>query len=76
MSSKAKEFVQQLLVLDPDKRIDAESALGLAWLNLEGKTSTSLREKEEELARDSILRYASYPKLKKMVNKCQGIFVN
>jgi len=72
VSSQAKNFVRALLVSDPDKRADAESALKLAWLahfdrqsNHKNKLA-DLREEQEQLARASMLRYAGYPKLKKM----------
>jgi len=71
VSPEAKQFVSDLLVLDPDKRADAERALGSAWLNLDAKSTASRtpRAEEEEMAKASMLRYAGYPKLKKMVSR-------
>ena len=73
VSPQAKEFISDLLVLDPDERADAETALGSAWLNLDANKSISSRtpraEEEEERAKESMLNYARYPKLKKMVSK-------
>ena len=71
MSPEAKEFISDLLVLDPDQRADAERALGSAWLNIQSAASTTStmctpRAEEEEMARSAMLKYASYPKLKKM----------
>ena len=78
VSPQAKAFIRDLLVLDPDKRSDAESALGSAWLNLYLQSAPTNarrapRVEEEEMARSSMLRYAGYPKLKKMVSKNQHI---
>lgn len=72
VSSRATAFINSLLVWNPDKRSDAERALGSAWLNpyvMSGPTSATRgpREEEEELARSSMLRFAGYSKLKKMV---------
>jgi serine/threonine protein kinase len=70
VSPEAKSFISDLLVLDPDERADAESALGSAWLNLQSAAPTSTtstpRAEEEEMARSAMLKYAGYPKLKKM----------
>lgn len=71
VSPEAKAFIEDLLVSDPDERASAESALGSAWLNLyQPSVPTSKRRapraEEEEMARSSMLRYAGYPKLKKM----------
>lgn len=74
VSDQAKDFIVDLLVLDPDERADAEKALGSPWLNPGEKGSSvsvaaSAEEEAEELAKESIVRYSSYPKLKKMVSK-------
>jgi len=68
VSPEAKEFISKLLVLDPDERPDAETALGSAWLNLRSPASAMFtpRAEEEERAQSSMLKYAKYPKLKKM----------
>ena len=75
VSSKAQTFIRDLLVTNPDHRDDAEHALKSPWLKGILQTGSSEnggghrvpRTEEEELARSSILRYASYSKLKKMV---------
>jgi calcium-dependent protein kinase len=66
VSSQAKTFIKDILVSNPDKRVDAESALGFAWLN---QRSTAATTEEEDMARSSMMRYADYPKLKKIVRK-------
>lgn len=66
-STQAKEFIKQLLVTDPDERLDAESALGSAWLNRRYDSKVRVpSEEEENMARASIVRYAGYTKLKKL----------
>jgi calcium-dependent protein kinase len=66
-SEQAKDFIRDLLVLDPEERVDGDTALRSTWLNR--RHSATMRvplEDEEELARASMLRYAGYNKLKKM----------
>jgi len=63
----AKDFVRDLLVVDPDERLDAERASSCVWLNK--RFSATVRgPKEFEIlqAKHSIARYAGYTKLKKM----------
>lgn len=73
VSPQAKEFIQSLLVLDPDQRADAETALGSSWLTKFGGTSSvDPQTQEEERAKASMLKYARYPKLKKMVRREKG----
>lgn len=74
VSSEAKAFIKSLLVAEPDDRLDAETALGSAWLNMflhdaSGNARRAPRPEEEEMAKKSMLRYADYPKLKKMVRR-------
>lgn len=76
VSREARAFIRDLLVADPDRRPDAETALDSAWMKLfqqfaptTGSGRAAPRAEEEEMARSSILRYAEYPKLKKMVRK-------
>lgn len=71
VSPQAKTFIRELLVTDPDDRIDAETALGSQWLSGSVPTNLerALRPEEEDMARSSMLSYANYPKLKKMVSK-------
>lgn len=72
VSDEAKAFIQDLLVLDPERRCDAESALSSIWLEQQGSAPTSTmrspRREEEDMAKTSLLKYAKYPKLKKMVS--------
>jgi serine/threonine protein kinase len=75
ISSQARQFIKDLVVMNPDERFDAESALGSAWLNPQlAATATTAsmshapRPDEEALAISSIIRYATYPKLKKLVS--------
>ena len=68
ISDQAKSFVEDLLVLDPEERGDAQSLLGHTWLNRRfAATSRAPCAEEENLARHAMLRYAGYTKLKKMV---------
>lgn len=77
VSEEAKAFVKTLLVSDPDQRLNAETALQSEWLGLAGSSSISPtklkrrgpRTEEEQMARTAMLKYANYPKLKKMVRQ-------
>lgn len=67
VSKQAQEFISDLLVLDPEERIDADSALRSTWLNRRHAATTRAPDaEEEEKARASMLRYVGYSKLKKM----------
>jgi calcium-dependent protein kinase len=68
ISSQATQLIKDLLVMNPDNRLDAESALGSAWLNPQITTTGTTALDEEDLAISSILRYATYPQLKKLVS--------
>jgi serine/threonine protein kinase len=68
ISDQAKAFVEELLVLDPEERDNAQTALSCTWLNR--RFAATLRDpfaEEETMARHAMLRYAGYTKLKKMV---------
>lgn len=76
VSPEAKRFIQSLLVSDPENRADAETALKADWFQTQamatiGGDSThsgiEITQEQQTLVRESILRYAKYPKLKKMV---------
>ena len=82
ISSEAKDFIQKILVPDPEERWDPETALQSPWLQQmaghgtgenngggsgSGTTQWTLSAEQEEMVRASILKYARYPKLKKMV---------
>lgn len=67
ISEQAKDFIQNLLILNPEDRPDADTALSLSWLNRRHfDTMRAPLDEEEESARTSMLRYAGYNKLKKM----------
>lgn len=72
VSLRAKAFIRDLLVTDPDDRLDAETALNSEWFNRSEselmKARRAPRAEEEEMARASMVRYAGYCKLKKMVS--------
>ena len=79
VSDPAKQFIQSLLVADPEERPTAEQALESAWLKrqlelenvaMSTKGGWTLRAEEEEMVRAAMLKYARYPKLKKMVRIC------
>lgn len=67
ISGQAKSFIEDLLVFDPEDRLDATSALGCTWLNKRFAATTRGPQIEEEtMARNAMLRYAGYTKLKRM----------
>mmetsp|Transcript_26953 Transcript_26953/g.74094 ORF Transcript_26953/g.74094 Transcript_26953/m.74094 type:complete len:894 (+) Transcript_26953:388-3069(+) len=67
VSTPAKDFVRDLLVLDPDERLDAERASSCVWLNKRFAASVrGPREFEIHQARNSMMQYVGYTKLKKM----------
>lgn len=71
ISKQAKAFVEDLLVLDVDGRLDAQTAMRATWLNRRfAATSRGPDAEEENMARHAMLRYAGYTKLKKMVCNC------
>jgi calcium-dependent protein kinase len=67
VSSQAKEFIQDLLVVDPEERLAADEALSSCWLNR--RYSATVRNPhldELELVRESMVKYAKYHMLKKI----------
>jgi serine/threonine protein kinase len=67
VSAQSREFIRDLLVLDPEERLDAESALRSSWLNKRfNATVRSPFEEELESAKQSILNYTNYNKLKRV----------
>jgi len=67
ITEPAKDFVRDLLVIDPEERLDAERASSCTWLNKRfNATIRGPREKENRQAGNSMTRYAGYTKLKKM----------
>lgn len=67
ISAQAKSFIEDLLVLDLDDRVDAETAMSATWLNRRfAATMRGPVAHEEDMARHAMLRYAGYTKLKKM----------
>lgn len=59
--------MDDLLVVCPDERATAEEALSSSWLNRRHSATVRNPNAEEETsANDSLFRYASYSKLKKM----------
>ncbi len=67
IAEPAKDFVRDLLVVDPDERLDAERASSCVWLNKRFSASVRGPEQSEILkAKHSMTRYAGYTKLKKM----------
>jgi serine/threonine protein kinase len=68
ISDQAKAFIEDLLVLDPDERLEAKKANSSSWLNRRfAATTRDPLQEEENMARSAMLRYAGYNKLKKMV---------
>ena len=67
IAEPAKDFVRDLLVVDPNERLDAERASSCVWLNKRFTASVRGPEEAEILrATHSIQQYAGYTKLKKM----------
>ena len=68
VSNQAKAFVEDLLVLDPEDRATAHDAFRSNWLNRrQMATVRNPYEEESERAKESLLKYAGYSKLKKVV---------
>ena len=69
VSKQAKAFVEDLLVADPEDRATADSAYRSTWLNRrQMATVRNPHEEENEKAQQSLLKYAGYSKLKKVVS--------
>jgi len=67
ISAQAKDFVDSLLVVDPDERATADEALAATWLNK--RFSATVRNPyshEVEGAQKSLMKFANYSKLKKV----------
>ena len=68
ISRQAKAFVEDLLVVDPEDRATADSAYRSTWLNRRQMTTVRNPHAEEnEMAQQSLMKYAGYSKLKKVV---------
>jgi serine/threonine protein kinase len=68
ISKPAKEFVEDLLVLDPEDRATAESAYRSTWLNRRQMVTVRNPNAEEtEKTQQALFHYAGYSKLKKLV---------
>ena len=67
ISAPAKEFVKDLLVVDPDERFTADEALSASWLNRRfGATVRNPLQEELNSAHASMVNYTRYSKLKKV----------
>lgn len=67
ISQQAKNFIEELLVFDQEERTDSITALSSTWLNKRFAATTRGPDVEEEtMARQAMLKYAGYTKLKKM----------
>ena len=74
ISEQAKDFVRDLLVLDPDERCTCQEASRSSWLNRRfAATTRAPHAEEEDDARNAMVRYAGYTKLKKMVRFVRGL---
>jgi len=68
ISRQAKAFVEDLLVVDPEDRATADSAYRSTWLNRRQMTTVrNAHAEENEMAQQSLMKYAGYSKLKKVV---------
>jgi serine/threonine protein kinase len=69
VSKQAKAFVEDLLVVDPEDRATADSAYRSTWLNRRQLTTIRNPYEEENVqAQRSLMKYAGYSKLKKVVS--------
>jgi serine/threonine protein kinase len=69
VSPQARQFVQELLVVDPKERATSHDAMGSTWLHRRLNSALTLRDAladEEEKIQQSIVRYSGYSRLKKM----------
>lgn len=66
VSQHGKDFVKQLLVLDPNYRLTADSALHSLWLNRQHTVVRDPNPLEIDSAHQSMIRYSKYSKLKKV----------
>jgi Ca2+-binding EF-hand superfamily protein len=67
ISKQGKNFIDDLLVVDPAERADAEQAMSASWLNRRfSATVRSPLVSEMENAKMSIKRFAKYSKLRKV----------
>jgi hypothetical protein len=70
--------VDDLLVVDPDDRATSDEAMKASWLNRRfGATVRNPKNDEIDLAKDSLLRYANYSKLRQvaLMGSYEGIVV-
>mgnify|MGYP005852552919 CR=1 FL=1 len=68
VSRQAKAFVEDLLVADPNDRASAKDAFRSNWLNRrQMNTVRNPHQEETQKAQESLLKYAGYSKLKKVV---------
>lgn len=67
ISKAGKAFIDDLLVVDPDDRATDDEALKASWLNRRySATIRNPKMEEMNLAKDSVLRYAKYSKIRQM----------
>lgn len=67
ISPSAKEFVKSLLVVDPEERATADEAFRAAWLNRRySATVRNPHSDEVDSANQSLVKFSSYSKLKKV----------
>jgi Ca2+-binding EF-hand superfamily protein len=67
VSAQAKDFVQSLLVVDPNERATADEAYSMSWLNKRyAATVRNASEEEIAKAKDSLFKYSKYSGLKKV----------
>lgn len=67
VTAQAKNFVEDLLVADPDERLDADGALHSIWLN-KRFTATMRGPTEDEIdtTNETLKNYVNYSNLKKL----------
>jgi calcium-dependent protein kinase len=66
-SAQSKEFIKDLLVVNPDERVTADEALGATWLTRRnGATVRNPFQEEIDRAHQSMLDYSRYSKLKRV----------
>lgn len=71
-SDEAKDFINHLLVMDPDERMDAEKALNHVWMSKEFALSDRVPDQSTtEAVQENLIHYKDTSQLKKIaLNVC------
>ena len=67
ISSEAKNYIDQLLVLDPKRRMDAGQALEHVWLSTESRLSDRVPDQlTSEVVKENLINYKNTSQLTKI----------